>query len=95
MTVTAFMAVTVSGIATCQINSPTAGFVTINGTTTFTVSAQSLTRDTDPATAPTSGPGGSGPVTKQYVDARINLGEQGNHLGGSIGRRWRFRIHAG
>ncbi|TMB95531.1 MAG: hypothetical protein E6J42_10390 [Chloroflexi bacterium] len=27
-----------------------------------------LTRDTDPATAPTSGPGGSGPVTKKYVD---------------------------
>ncbi len=48
-----------------------AGLVVGNATTTFTVNGTSLTRDTDPATSETAGPGGSGPATKRYVDAKI------------------------
>src|SRR5262249_51417448 len=64
---------TASGQCTIQIVSPTAGRVTINAGTTLVVSGATLTRDTAPATAPPSGPGGTGPATKDYVDAGITL----------------------
>lgn len=66
-------AVVNNGVCSVQIVSATAGTVTINGYTTFTVAGRSLSRDTDPNTAATSGPGGTGPVTKTYVDASIAL----------------------
>src|SRR5262249_30466124 len=45
--------------------------------TTFSITGLfnnvTVTRDTDPATAQVAGPGGSGPGTKQFVDARITI----------------------
>src|SRR4029077_15454139 len=48
--------------------SSSTGTVTINGSTTFSVGGVSLTRDTDPATPPTAGPGGPGPAVKFFED---------------------------
>ena len=62
------------GSGSVQINSATAGTVTINATTTLVVGGVTLTRDTDPATVSIpAGPGGSGPVQKIYEDLRIDL----------------------
>jgi uncharacterized repeat protein (TIGR01451 family) len=66
-------AVVSDGLAPVQIISSAAGTVTVNATTTFLVGGVSLTRDTDPATGTVSGPGGSGPATKVFVDARISI----------------------
>jgi hypothetical protein len=61
-----------TGTCTVTINSATAGTVTINATTTFSVGGVSLTRDTNPATgAIGAGPGGSGPATKTYQSGTI------------------------
>jgi hypothetical protein len=58
-------------VATCTvtINSSTAGTFTINASATATIGGLSITR----ATNGTPGPGGSGPATKNYVDARLTL----------------------
>ena len=53
--------------------SATAGQVIGNATTTLIVSGQPLMRDTDPATTTVAGPGGSGPATKTFVDAKISI----------------------
>ena len=53
---------------------PDAGLTVANASASLTVGGTSLTRDTDPATAGIgAGPGGSGPATKQWVDARIKI----------------------
>src|SRR5262249_16035900 len=44
-----------------------------NASVTLTLAGLTVTRDTDPATAPPSGPGGSGPKVKTYVDASIAI----------------------
>ena len=62
-----------NGQCTATISSPTAGLTVANATATLSVAGVSLTRDTDPATGITAGPGGSGPATKQWVDARISI----------------------
>src|SRR5258707_2977196 len=67
-----------SGQCTVIISSPTAGLTVANASTTFAIAGLfntvSVTRDTDPATAAIgAGPGGSGPATKQWVDARIKI----------------------
>jgi len=49
------------------ITSPTAGTDTANATVTLVVGGVTLIRDTDPATIPGHGPGGSGPATKTWV----------------------------
>src|SRR5207248_3058000 len=76
-----------NGTCTVDINSPTAGTVTINGSTMFTVSGISVTRDTDPLTTTvSSGPGGGGPVTKIYVDGTLRWlkhDDKGAPLGGA------------
>jgi hypothetical protein len=51
--------------------SPTAGTVTGNASVTLFVGGESLTRDTDPETEPTAGPGGSGPAIKHFVAGSI------------------------
>ena len=57
---------------TVTINNPTAGKFTANATASVTMGGVTVTRDTDPATATIgSGPGGSGPATKTFVDAYI------------------------
>jgi prealbumin domain-containing protein len=59
---------------TLVINNPTAGTFTANATGTVTIDGVTMTRDTDPATSSTpSGPGGSGPATKTFVDANITI----------------------
>jgi hypothetical protein len=60
---------------TLIINNPTAGTFTANATGTVTIDGVTMSRDTDPATSSTpSGPGGSGPATKTFVDANITIG---------------------
>jgi hypothetical protein len=54
--------------------SATAGKVIGNASTTVTIGDQTISRDTDPTTATTpAGPGGSGPATKYFVDARVTI----------------------
>jgi hypothetical protein len=75
---------TAGGTGQCSvtINSPTSGTVTINATTTFSVSGVSLTRDTNPATgAIGAGPGGSGPATKIYESGVIIIDKVTNPAG--------------
>jgi hypothetical protein len=60
-------------MCTITINSATAGTFTANASATATLAGLSVTRDTDPATGAISGPGGSGPGVKKYVDAKIVL----------------------
>jgi hypothetical protein len=62
-----------SGQCTVIINGTSAGLTVANASATLTVAGVSLTRDTDPATGTSAGTGGSGPATKQYVDARITI----------------------
>jgi hypothetical protein len=62
-----------SGLATLEFTSSTAGTVTINASTTFSVGGVSLTRDTDPATPAIAGPGGTGPASKVFEDARVTI----------------------
>jgi hypothetical protein len=63
-----------AGACTIVFTSATAGSVTINASVTLTVGGESLTRDTSPSTATIgAGPGGSGPASKVFVDARIIL----------------------
>jgi hypothetical protein len=64
-----------SGQFAATFTSATAGQVVGNGSCSKTVNTVLLTRDTDPATATIgSGPGGSGPATKTFVDAKITIG---------------------
>ena len=63
-----------SGQCTIVFTSGSAGTITGKASVTLSVEGVSLTRDTDPATASIcSGPGGSGPAVKRYVDARIAI----------------------
>ncbi|HUQ78348.1 MAG TPA: SpaA isopeptide-forming pilin-related protein [Patescibacteria group bacterium] len=63
-----------TGTCTIVFTSASAGKVTINATVTLIVSGETITRDTDPATATVgAGPGGTGPATKVFVDANIAL----------------------
>lgn len=67
-------------VATCTltINSDTPTIYTANAATTVTIGSVTLTRATDG----NAGPGGSGPATKGYVDARIRLAPNGvNEVG--------------
>jgi hypothetical protein len=64
------------------ISSPTTGQTVANAAVTLTINgpggtSTQLTRDTSPATATIgSGPGGSGPATKTWVDANITVTPQ-------------------
>ena len=73
--------------ATCTliVNGDDVGTFTANATATFGYSGGlSFQRDTDPATASIgSGPGGSGPATKTYVDARITIATSGTNVVGA------------
>ncbi len=61
-----------SGQCVVVFTSPSAGQVTGNASVTLVVGGLTLTRDTDPATTGVpSGPGGSGPAVKTFVDAKI------------------------
>ena len=62
-----------TGKATLEFTKSGAGSVTINASTTVSVGGSSLTRDTDPATPATAGPGGTGPAAKTFVDANIQI----------------------
>src|SRR5439155_1368038 len=62
-----------SGHAALEFTKSGAGSVTVNASTVFSVGGVSLTRDTDPATGPVAGPGGTGPAGKTFVDANIAL----------------------
>ena len=63
-----------NGQCTLIISSPTAGTTTANATAALTVLGVALTRDTDPATAGIgTGPDGSGPAVKTWVDANIQI----------------------
>jgi hypothetical protein len=55
-----------SGQYAVDFTSITAGTVTGNATTTFLIDGVSVTRDTDPITVATAGPGGSGPAIKTF-----------------------------
>lgn len=67
---------------TITVNNGTTGVFTANATGTATVTktgvadAVHITRSTDAAVAP-RGPGGTGPATKTYVDARVSVGPDG------------------
>jgi hypothetical protein len=58
---------------TIVINNSSAGTFTANASGTVTINGVTMSRDTDPATATTSGTGGSGPAVKKYVDAAISI----------------------
>ena len=60
-----------AGQCTVIINSDVAGTFVANASITFTVNGVSITLDT----AGNSGPGGSGPATKVFVDGNITIGE--------------------
>src|SRR5260370_354031 len=62
--------------------SASAGQVVGNASTTFVLNGVTLTRDTDPATATVAGPGGSGPATKTFEDARITIAPDATNEGG-------------
>jgi peptidyl-tRNA hydrolase len=63
-----------NGQCTIVFTSNSAGRVVGNASVTLVVGGVTLTRDTEPATADVgSGPGGSGPATKVFVDARISI----------------------
>jgi hypothetical protein len=57
------------GTGSCRITftSATAGTVTGNARATLTLWGVTFVRDTNPATAPPPGPGGSGPATRTFV----------------------------
>ncbi len=61
----------VNGQFFVTFTSATAGKVIGNAFVTHVVNGTPISRDTDPATATPAGPGGSGPATKTYVDAKI------------------------
>ena len=66
--------------------SPTAGTVTGNASVQFLLGGVLLTRDTDPNTPATSGPGGSGPAIKHFVAGSIRwskVDNAGNLQGGA------------
>jgi hypothetical protein len=60
-----------SGQFDVTFTSATAGTVTGNASTTITVGGVVLTRDTDPITVPTAGPGGSGPAVKTFFAPQV------------------------
>jgi len=71
---------TVAGQCTVTFKSNSAGLVTGNAAVTLVIGGVTLKRDTDPATSGIpSGPGGSGPAKKFYVDANITIGPNGNN----------------
>lgn len=65
-------------VATCTvtINDGSPGVFTANATARITMGGVTIIRSTDAAVG-TSGPGGSGPATKTYVDANIQVGLDG------------------
>src|SRR5436305_14241630 len=74
-----------SGQLSATFTSATAGQVTGNASCSKTVNGVTLTRDTDPATAKIgSGPGGSGPATKTFVDACITIDRTGAEEVGAV-----------
>ncbi len=69
-----------SGQFDVTFSSATAGKVTGNGYTTFILDGVNLARDTDPTTVGDgSGPNGSGPALKRFVDANITIGVDGTN----------------
>src|SRR5207249_1363725 len=66
-------ATTTGGVATATVNSAVATTLIINAYTAVDVGGVTLTRDTDPVTGPTAGPDGTGPATKVYVVAAIDI----------------------
>ncbi len=67
-----------SGQFDVTFSSATAGKVSGNGYATFTLDGVNLERDTDPTTAGVgSGPNGSGPSLKRFVDANITIAADG------------------
>src|SRR5262249_51616296 len=68
-----------NGQATVIFTSPTAGQVTGNAYVTLDVGGVSLTRDTDPTTTATAGPGGTRPAVKTFEDAYVVIGPNGTN----------------
>jgi Prealbumin-like fold domain len=76
-----------NGQCTIVFTSPSAGTVTINASVSLTVGGVALTRDTDPVTLAPSGPGGTGPATKVFVDGTLRWlkhDQDGILLGGAV-----------
>jgi hypothetical protein len=77
-----------SGQCTIIITSPTAGVTTANAATTFSIAGLfnnvTVTRDTDPATATTAGPGGSGPANKLWILTHVRNAANADITGTSV-----------
>lgn len=70
--------------ATCTvtINNNETGLFTANASVSISVAGVTMTRNTTPGDAVSAGPGGTGPATKRYVDANIQVGPDGvNEVG--------------
>lgn len=74
-----------SGECIVVFSSATSGTVVGNATVSIPLGTTTLVRDTDPATTLVgSGPGGSGPATKKFVDAKISIAADAtNRVGGT------------
>ena len=74
-----------NGECVVVFTSATSGLVVGNASVSIPLGTTTLVRDTDPATAAIgSGPGGSGPATKKFVDAKISIApDQTNRVGGT------------
>src|SRR5204863_68930 len=64
-----------NGQCTIVFTSPATGTVTTNASATLTLQGIEVTRNT----SADSGPNGSGPATKRWVDANITIGPNGNN----------------
>ncbi len=68
-----------TGYCSVQITSSNPGTVTINASTTLNVGGVTFTR----ATNGNAGPNGTGPAVKNYVNARISIGNTATNLAGT------------
>lgn len=74
----------VGNTSTCTvtINNNDPGVFTANASVDITVGGVTITRNTDPSDAISAGPAGSGPATKRYVNANIQISPDGiNQVG--------------
>ena len=62
----------------------TEGSITINASATLTVGGVTMTRDTDPNTAPTAGPGGTGSATKFFEDLNTTVANTTVTIGSGV-----------
>lgn len=72
---------------TVTINHGSAETFTLNASVTMTIEGETITRDTDPATADVgAGPGGTGPATKEFVEGTLTwlkVDQDGHLLAGA------------